>query len=267
VSYVHRLPAAGETVAAGSFERRPGGKGANQAVAAARLDLETALVGAVGDDPFGTETVDALRTEKVRTEDVRVVAAPTGTAAISVDDVGENTIVISRGANAFVSIEGVDLAAPDAVLCQLEIPLGVVIDAASGAEGIFCLNASPWIRPPAQLLARCDLVVVNEHEHDEAGGALEDCRLVAVTLGPKGAVLLERGREVASCAAPSVEAVDAVGAGDAFVAAFVAAMLEGRSLQATLERACRAGALAVTRRGTQAAFPTRDELDEPRWTR
>lgn len=255
-----RLPQAGETVIAPSLIRRSGGKGSNQAVAAARQGLTVSLVSAVGDDPFGAEILSGLVDEGVDVSHVVTVPGPSGIAMIVVDDAGENTIVVSPGAGHHVTLEGCDLSAPDAVLAQLEIPLEVVADAAQQTSGMFCLNASPFAALPASLEQRCDLIIVNETEYEAGRAQLDAARLVCVTLGAAGARLMERGRQVASAPSPAVDAIDTVGAGDAFVAALVAEILRTEDLTRALEIACRAGALATTRRGAQASLPYRGEL-------
>ena len=261
VTRVSRLPSPGETVLGSSFTQGNGGKGANQAVAAARLGLRVRLVAAVGEDAFGDRLVEGLRFEGVDISGVqRVRGTPTGNALIVVDQAGENTIVVNAGANAVLSLDGVDLPAADATLCQLEVPLSVVAEAARCASGLFCLNASPMAALPERLLRRCELVIVNQSEYKAADGQLDNCRLVAVTRGAEGAVLLSRGSELARSASPKVDAVDTVGAGDAFAAAMLAALLSGARPAAALERACRAGSVAATRPGAQASLPYEHEL-------
>ena len=255
-----RLPQAGETVLTQSFIQRSGGKGSNQAVAAARQGLSVSLVSAVGDDPFGGEILSGLVDEGVDISHVATVPGPSGIAMIVVDDAGENTIVVSPGAGNHVTLAGCDLSAPNAVLAQLEIPLDVVVDAAHQTSGMFCLNASPFVPLPPSLEQRCDLIIVNQTEYEAGREQLDAARLVCVTLGAAGARLMECGRQVASAASPKVDAIDTVGAGDAFVAALVAEILRTDDLTRALEIACRAGALATTRRGAQASLPYRGEL-------
>lgn len=255
-----RLPRAGETILSEGFSQRAGGKGSNQAVAAARQGLRVALVSAVGEDAFGTAILAGLGQEGVDVTHVATVPGPSGVAMIIVDEQGENTIVVSPGAGDHVALGGCDLASPDAVLAQLEIPLAVVADAASRTTGMFCLNASPWVELPAPLLERCDLVIVNETEYEAGREQLDAAALVCVTLGAAGALLMERGREVARASSPAVDAVDTVGAGDAFVAALIAELLRDGDRVRALELACRAGALATTRPGAQASLPYRREL-------
>jgi ribokinase len=252
VARVERLPRPGETVSGATLERVPGGKGANQAVAAARLGARVMLRGAVGADSFAEEALAELREAQVALElDTSDV---TGIALILVDDSGENQIVVVPGANGEVRPRG----ATGAVLCQLEIPVEAVEAAAAGA-GFFCLNAAPAKPVPPPLVERCDLVVVNRYELDALPA---QPRLTALTLGAEGAVLLEGGEEVARAAPPAVEVVDGTAAGDAFTACLVVSHLEGRDWDEALRRACAAGALAASRFGAQPSLPTAAEVDE-----
>jgi ribokinase len=254
VATVERLPRPGETVTDADFFTAPGGKGANQAVGAARLGARVRFVGAVGRDSFADEALAGLR-ESGCELDVTSVEAPTGVAVIYVDASGENTIVVAPGANSFV--EPVE---PDgAVLSQLEIPPQVV-DAAARRASFFCLNAAPAKPVSAELVRRADLVVVNRYELETLP---ETPRLVALTLGAEGAVLLEGGEEVARAAPPRVDAVDGTAAGDAFTACLVVSLLEGRPREQALARACKAGALAASRPGAQPSLPTAAEVDAP----
>lgn len=248
-----RLPRPGETVTGGALSRVPGGKGANQAVAAARLGAETALVGCVGVDAFADEALAELRTAGVDLAGVRRVDAPTGVALIVVDAAGENEIVVAPGANLELRPEDVVLAEADAVLAQQEVPAAAVARAAETAPRFF-LNAAP-ARPGAPA---AELTIVNRYELD----ALGDRRgLVCLTLGAEGAVLLADGEEVARAAAPRVDAVDGTAAGDAFAACLVVSLLEGRAHEEALRRACAAGALAASRPGAQTSLPTAQEVD------
>jgi ribokinase len=248
---VERLPRPGETVTGARFGRFPGGKGANQAVACARLGAAVTLVGAVGDDPFAGEALVSLREAGVRL-DVRTTTEPTGVALIQVDAAGETTIAVAPGANA--TLGAVDLPRHDAVLCQLEVPDEAVVSAWEGCNGLFCLNAAP-ARPVA---VDPDLTVVNSYELEALSRRDE---LVAVTLGAEGALLLEDGEEVARAAPPAVEAVDGTAAGDAFTACLLVSLLEGRTHDEALARACAAGALAASRMGAQPSLPTAAEVD------
>jgi ribokinase len=259
VARCERLPRPGETVTGATLERVMGGKGANQAVAAARLGAEVRLVAAVGDDPDGREAVDALAAAGVDTSGVATSDARTGVALITVAEDGENQIVVAPGANATLSASAVDVAGADAVLCQLEVPLEAVQAAAERARGLVCLNAAPARALPPPLLGRVDLLVVNRHEAELVDASA--VRRTALTLGERGAVLLDRGREVARARPPHVEAVVGTAAGDAFTAALVVSLLEGREDEAALRRACAAGALAASRFGAQPSLPTAAEVD------
>ena len=249
VARVERLPRAGETVTDASFERVRGGKGANQAVACARLGAEVMLVCAVGEDSFAE---DALPREERLTVAATRVAAPTGVALILVDAAGENQIAVAPGANA--ELHDFDLAESDAVLTQLEIPDAAVRSAWEQATGLFCLNAAP----ARAIDVDADLTVVNPYELELL---TRRDGLVAVTLGAEGAVLLEDGEEVARAAPPRVEAVDGTGAGDAFTGCLLVSLLEGRDHEEALRRACAAGALAASRFGAQPSLPTAAEVD------
>jgi ribokinase len=257
VARCERLPRPGETLTGATFERVPGGKGANQALAAARLGAAVALVGAVGEDPFADEALALLAEGGVDLDGVRRVGQPTGVALIVVGADGENQIVVAPGANhAAEAAAGVEGA--DAVLCQLEIPVATVAEALRRAR-FTCLNAAPAAELPDGLLERVDLLVVNRYEQ-EAVGRFDG--LTALTLGAEGAVLLERGEVVARARPPAVEAVDGTGAGDAFTACLLVSLLEGRPRDEALTRACAAGALAASRPGAQPSLPTAAEVDE-----
>lgn len=256
VARCERLPRPGETLTGATFARVPGGKGANQALAAARLGAEASLVGAVGSDPFADEALALLQEGGVDLGGVRRVADSTGVALILVGADGENEIVVAPGANARVEVG--DVAEADAVLCQLEIPVDAVSAAARHAR-FFCLNAAPARALPVEVLAAVDLLVVNRYEL-EAVGRFDG--LTALTLGAEGAVLLAGGEEVARAAPPPVDAVDGTAAGDAFTACLLVSLLEGRGQDEALRRACAAGALAASRPGAQPSLPTAAEVDE-----
>ena len=249
-----RLPQPGETVSDATFDRFPGGKGANQAVAAARLGARVTMVGAVGRDPFAEPALTGLQEAGVEL-DVAEVETPTGVALIYVDAQGETEIVVAPGANG----EARAPATAENVLCQLEIPVETVAAAARGATGFFALNAAPAKPVPVEVLGRADLVVVNRYELD----ALPEApRLTALTLGAEGAVLLEDGGEVARAQPPEVDAVDGTAAGDAFTACLVVSLLEGRDREEALRRSCAAGAIAASRLGAQPSLPTAAEIDD-----
>jgi ribokinase len=252
VARTHRFPRPGETVTGATFARVPGGKGANQALACARLGAEVTLIGAVGPDAFAHEALSEVRLAEIELQ-LTESREPTGVAVIVVDGAGETTIVVTPGANA--KLGEVALPVHDAVLCQLEVPDEAVVSAWEGCEGLFCLNAAP-ARPVA---VDPDLTVVNRLELESL---TRRDGLVAVTLGPEGAVLLDDEDEVARAKPPPVEPVDGTAAGDAFTACLLVSLLEERDPQVALERACAAGALAASRFGAQPSLPTSAEIDE-----
>ena len=255
VARCSRLPARGETIGGAEFRRIPGGKGANQAVAAARLGAEVRFVGRVGADRFA---LDALEREGVDVGGVIADDGESGVALIFVDDEGENVIVVAPEANGRLRGADVVVGEADALLCQLEIPVEAV-DAAAAQARWFCLNAAPAVPVPAALVRAADLVVVNRYELDALP---ETPRLTALTLGAEGAVLLEAGVEVARAAAPRVEAVDGTAAGDAFCAALLVYLLRGIDREQALRLACAAGAIAASRLGAQPSLPTAREVEE-----
>src|SRR3954468_8812926 len=247
-----RLPRPGETLTGARFARVPGGKGANQAVAAARLGAEVTLVGCVGRDELAEEALAGLREAGV---EERWIArdASTGIALITVDGAGETTIVVAPGANGELRPEDLSLGDADAVLCQQEIPAETVARAAELAPRFF-LNAAP----AREGAPAAELTIVNRLELEALG---ERRGLVCLTLGAEGAVILEDGDEVARAEPPAVEAVDGTGAGDAFTACLVVSLLEGRTREDGLRRACAAGALAASRFGAQTSLPTAEEVN------
>ena len=246
VARVDRLPRPGETVTDAAFSRVPGGKGANQAVAAARLGADVRFLGAVGEDEFADEALAGLHEAGVDLDVAR--RGKTGVALITVAEDGENQIVVVPGANT-----SVDAVATGNVLCQLEIPVETV-EANARSANWFCLNAAP--AKPVDV--EPDLLVVNRYEYEVNSRG----KLVALTLGEEGAVLLELGREIARAAPPKVDAVDGTAAGDAFTACLVVSHLEGRDWEEALRRACAAGAIAASRPGAQPSLPTAAEVDE-----
>ncbi|MFE3323289.1 ribokinase [Streptomyces sp. NPDC059176] len=277
---VERRPTAGETVLGSDLAVHPGGKGANQAVAAARLGARTALLARVGDDAHGRMLLDAQRDAGVDGVGILVGGAPTGIALITVDPSGDNSIVVSPGANARLTPEDVRAAvgllrASRVVSAQLEIPLETVVELVrnlpSGAR--FVLNPSPPRPLPAEVLAACDPLIVNEHEarviaDGDLGSSHEDWarallalgpRSVVVTLGAEGA-LVATGDATTRVPSVKVDAVDTTGAGDAFTAALAWRLGTGSSLSDAAEYAARVGAVAVTRPGAQESFPTAEEV-------
>ena len=275
---VAELPGPGETVSGGDLFRNPGGKGANQAVAAARLGRRVAMVGCVGDDQAGHELLASLEAAGVDGSGVRVVeGVPSGTACITVSEDGENQIVVSPGANARLTPD--DVAAAAAVrsaavtLLQLEVPLETVAAAARAAGGRVVLNPAPVRALPAELLGRIDVLVPNRVELARlAGGPVPRTveqaaelagrlggRAVVVTLGADGALVVEDGRAGLVPAVP-VRPVDTTAAGDAFCGGLADALAGGAGLQEAARRAVRVAAAACLRPGAQASLPTPAEL-------
>ena len=244
IATADRLPTAGETIGGAVLSQQPGGKGANQAAALARLGGNARMVGAVGDDDSGRQMLDALTAAGVSTTGVAVLPHATGTALISVDRDGENQIVVCPGANSQLSLDGVEFGPDETVLCQLEVGLPVVLEAARKAKGFLVLNAAPAMDLPAELLERCDLVIVNESEYALIP-ALASAKLVAVTYGGEGSAMFEHGRKVAEVPAPAVSVVNTIGAGDAFCAALVLALEAGMDYASALAVANAVGAHAV----------------------
>jgi ribokinase len=258
IATTDRLPTAGETVGGGILHQQPGGKGANQAVAAARLGAGTRMIGAVGDDASGRLMLESLSSAGVDTTAVAVLDGDaTGTALIVVDRDGENQIVVCPGANASFSLEGVSFGPDETVLCQLEVGLPVVLEAARRSSGFFVLNAAPARDLPAELLERCDLVIVNETEY-ELIPALAKAKLVAVTYGKDGAAMFEHGRRVAEAPATAVTVANTIGAGDAFCAALVLGLGAGLDYSAALAVANVVGADAVGDSSSQPALAPLD---------
>lgn len=241
---VRRAPAPGETVTGGILSRQPGGKGANQAVAAAKLGARVRLIGAVGSDEAGDEMRRHLAAAGVDVEGVQRTRDATGTALIVVDDTGENSIVVCPGANTAIESASIPDVSGHAVLAQLEVDLAVVERVAFGTDGFFALNVSPVQPLPDALLDRVDLFIVNEGEYAQFP-ELRARPLVAVTLGAEGAILLRDGVEIARAQARAASVVSSVGAGDAFAAALTVALLEGHDPQSALAAACGVGAAAV----------------------
>ena len=243
-AHVARAPSPGETVADGTLVRQTGGKGANQAIAAARLGAHVRLIGAVGDDPQARALIENLAAAGVNVADVQYSAQPTGTALITVDAVGENTIVVCPGANAHINIRRLRIDPHTAVLAQLEIPVSTVESIVAATDGFVAINVSPARRLSAELRSRADLFLVNEWEY-AALPELVSAPLTAVTLGARGAVILRHGTEIARALVAARAVVNTVGAGDAFAAALTVGLMRGDDPQAALHRACAVGAAAV----------------------
>ncbi|MCX5415282.1 ribokinase [Streptomyces sp. NBC_00059] len=279
---VDRRPGPGETVLGTDLVVHPGGKGANQAVAAARLGARTALLARVGDDAHGRLLRASQQEAGVDTGGVLVGGAPTGVALITVDPSGDNSIVVSPGANARLTPGDIKAAGPlfaaaRVVSVQLEIPLETVAETARslGRDARLVLNPSPPAPLPDEVLAACDPLVVNEHEArfilgEGAGATPEEWargltalgpRSVVITLGSDGALVSDtRAGEPVRVPSPRVDAVDTTGAGDAFTAALAWRLGLGEELAEAAAFAVRVGAAAVTKEGAQASFPTAEEV-------
>lgn len=262
VASADRLPAPGETVTGAELNHYPGGKGANQALAAARLGAEVCLLAHVGKDSAADEALALLREGGVDLDGcVAVDDAPTGVALISVAKSGENQIVVAPGANRTLTPESLSIPPADALICQLEVPIEAVAHAAAKFDGFFCVNLAPARHVDVTVLQRADLVIVNESESAWYGDSLAACHgMIATTFGAAGAVLTKDGADLARVKPPRVDAVDTVAAGDTFTAALTVALVEGQSPEDALNFACCAGAVTATRMGAQPSLPTREEV-------
>jgi len=284
-SYTDRLPAAGETIRARHFTTGHGGKGANQAVMAARLGGAVALVARVGHDLFGRDALDHFCAEGISTTHVALTeGAPTGTAAITVDAAGRNTIVVSAGANGLLSVADVETAraaieAARVLVCQQEVPSAANLEAMRIAEraGVTVVyNPAPaGDGMPLEAYPLAGILCPNEHEAalltgvpvrtpDEARAAgaellTRGARTVVVTLGAQGCLVVTRERAEA-IPAPRVEAVDTTGAGDAFIGSLAFFLAHGEDVFSSARRATQVAAISVQRPGAQTSFPRLAEL-------
>lgn len=279
VAVVDEAPGPGMTVTGLASLQVPGGKGANQAVAAARAGGDVRLLGAVGADAFGRRARAVLTEAGIDVGGLVEVDAPTGTAHVVVDATGANSIIVVPGANG--TVDRLDprrreaIAASDVLLLQLELPLPVVVEAASYAGEVgtrVVLTPAPVVDLPDGLLAATDLLVPNEHEalrltgeHDpeRAAAALQarGASSVLVTLGARGCLHRGRSGRVLRARAPQVEVVDSTGAGDTFVGALAVTLAESRPLRDALRWATAAAALSVQRGGASSSMPFRHEID------
>ncbi|MCH4563973.1 ribokinase [Halomonas sp. EGI 63088] len=282
-----RHPQPGETLTGHALVTTPGGKGANQAVALARLGASTAMIGCVGDDAHGHALLAGLDQEGILRQGMRLTSTrPTGVAMIQVDDASQNCIVVIPGSNA--ELLPADVERGDALLrsakllvCQLEVPLETVRHALDRARRHGCttlLNAAPAMALPNDVLARVDWLVVNETEAaalsgqavthpDEAAQAAQrlrrqGCRRVLVTLGAQG-VVAACDDSLHHYPAPAVTAMDTTAAGDTFVGGFAAALAREAGVETAIREGQAAAAIAVTRAGAQSSIPHRDELVTP----
>lgn len=255
------LPRPGETITGAVFERHPGGKGGNQALAARRMGADVRLVACIGADSEGERATSLLTAAGVDLGACRIDPDEhTGVALIVVGPGGENQIVVAPGANRSLDRRDIGRGVTDVTVCQLEIPIDVVIAAIDGAA-FSILNCAPARELPLDVFERCDLVVVNETEATFYGDDLAGAKLVVQTLGAAGAVALRGGTEIARVPALDVVAVDTVGAGDTFVGTLAAELAGGAALEDALRFATAAGSVATTRPGAQPAIPTRQEVD------
>ncbi|MFI2369599.1 ribokinase [Streptomyces sp. NPDC018833] len=278
VAYVAHAPKRGETVTGREFRTVPGGKGANQAVAAARAGGDVAMIGAVGSDDFGAVLRHTLDASGVDTDLLRTADGPSGTAHIVVDDEGGNSIVVIPGANGTVTgLSPGDealIATADLVLLQLELPLSAVLNGAEAAHRHSVrtvLTPSPAQPLPPELLSVIDLLVPNEHEaaalagiadpHGAAEALLRQVPAVVITLGAAGCLYAARDREPVTVPAPQVAAVDTTAAGDTFAGALAVALGEGKPVPEALAWASTAAALSVQRPGASTSMPYRPEID------
>lgn len=284
VTRVPRMPAMGETLIGSSFSIGFGGKGANQAVMAARLGARTAMVARVGDDPFGRDTLDNFAANGVDAGQVKIVTgASSGVAPITVQDDGQNIVLIVPGANRALDPAGVreardEIAAAGVVLCQFEIPevsVRTAFELARAAGAITLFNPAPAAALDDTTLGLADWLLPNETELEHLSGCRSDtlggvemgarqliergASGVIVTLGERGALIVD-ARGARHHTAPVVEAVDTTGAGDAFVGTFATLLARGHGADVAVQWACRVAAESVTGHGTQTSFPSLDEL-------
>ncbi|GLZ33054.1 ribokinase [Lentzea sp. NBRC 105346] len=267
---VSRRPGAGETVLGGDTAVIPGGKGANTAVAAARLGASVSLLGALGDDGYGSLLRSSLHDSGVDTTLVATSSRPTGIAYITVTPDGENSIVVSPGANSAVTpsdVDAVDWSQVRVLVCSLEVPLETVahgVRAAAEAGVRPVLNLSPVAQLPEETLAALDPLIVNEHEAAQLAPSFDKLldlgpKSVVVTLGARGAAVVTPSG-VTEVPAPSVEVVDTTGAGDAFAGALSARLAAGDDLTAAAAYAAKVAALSVTKAGAQPSYPSASEV-------
>ena len=255
-----QLPGRGETVAGGEPAWFPGGKGANQAVAAARMGGHVSMHAAVGDDEPGRMAVANLQSAGVDLRSVAKVDVSTSIALVMVEESGENQIVIAKGANDLVVVDAGAVGEADAVVMQNEIPVAAMLEAAVACNGTLIVNAAPVRDMPEELLNRIDVLIVNEHEFDSYGKPTRG--VVVVTAGSGEVIAYQDGEVAARATPPKVDAIDTVGAGDTFVGAFAVGITSGLSLQESLERAVYAASLSTLAYGAQSGMPTAKEVDD-----
>lgn len=257
------LPKAGETVTGARLARHPGGKGANQALAARRLGADVRLVAAVGNDDMAEEALKLLRAAGVDLSATQYInGETTGVALIAVSQEGENQIIVCPGANEALDPGDVEGASIEHMMGVLEVPAATLLAAAERATGFVALNLAPAMPVPPALLARADLLIVNETEAAFYGDTLHaPGRYVAISLGAAGAELWKDGRKIASATPPAVKVVDTTGAGDTFSAALTVSLIKGKSPEEALTYAVAAGSLTCTKPGAQPSLPRRAEVE------
>jgi len=263
VATAAHLPIPGETLMATTYSEHAGGKGLNQAIACARMGARTAFIGCVGNDAAGIMLGELLRQENIDTSQLITVDAPTGRAFITVDDEGENTIVVVSGANSHVRDIAFVVPSTRVVLAQLEIPFDAVKSAFIQARSLGAttvLNPAPAAILPAEFLMLCDIAIPNENECVALGGATAlhtaGVPIVITTRGNQGAEI-SSAEGILPVAAHAVSAIDTVGAGDAFAGAFCAGIADGLPVAQAVARAVVAGAIATTVRGAVPSLPSR----------
>jgi ribokinase len=279
VTVTEALPRPGETLLATSYSEGPGGKGSNQAHAAARMGARVSFVGLRGDDAAGQILANALSVEGVDISTFGITAGPSGRALVMVDAAAENSIIVVPGANGLLSASDIELAgdavrAADVVVCQLEVPLAAVQAAQRACTGTFVLNPAPARALPEDLLAGTDVLVVNETEYETVLGIplpqrLDDIAdvtsrpgspgVIVATLGPRGAAVCTDGA-VTLITPPHVIVVDSTGAGDTFVGALAAELAQGSDVLTAARMAVVAASLSTQSLGATAGMPHRDEV-------
>lgn len=277
VSYSDRIPNVGETVLGQRFLTVPGGKGANQAMAAARLGAQVVLLGAAGLDHYGDQLLEHLSKNNINISQIKRVASPTGVALINVDSAGNNQIVVVPGANFQLSAQDLEerqqvFANCDVVVLQLEIPLdtiGKAIDLASQYNKPVILNPAPAQPLPEAWLSKVDYLIPNEHEAvllggDQADNYLALCkklkRNLLVTRGERGVTYANKD-SIENIPAFQVEVVDTTAAGDAFIGGFSVGLAEGLAVEAAIKFASAVAALSVGKAGAQTSLPYRQEVE------
>ncbi|WP_157950851.1 ribokinase [Peribacillus acanthi] len=279
---VPELPKNGETILGGEIKENPGGKGANQAVAIGKLNTPVWMLGAIGEDAHGVALLKSLKEHNVDIKYILKSPKKTGVAIVSVDDRGNNQIIVSPGANYDVTPEYVyenrkAIEDCDIVVLQLEIPLATVkytLELAKGLNKITILNPAPAFHLDEDILKHVDILIPNEHElqlltHESNGTLISQSqellksgvKTVIVTLGEQGCFLLNHKNEE-HFPTFKVEAVDTTGAGDCFIGCFTSTYVKTGDLYTSIENAIRAASLSVTKVGAQDAMPTQDELDD-----